>query len=72
MENISLAIPRIPTAYAAILFMLLFVLLAKKEILHPFGRPASSAWRSVFNWLIGVTFVLYGFVLLFRFLSFFI
>jgi hypothetical protein len=72
MENISLAVPRIPTAHAAILFILLFALLAQKEILRPFGRPASSAWQSVSNWLIGVTFVLYGFVLLFRFLSFFV
>jgi hypothetical protein len=59
----------IPTQFGLIVFVVLFVLLVLKEILRALDKLGSRKWRVVSNSLIGILLVVYGTILLSRFLN---
>jgi uncharacterized membrane protein YqhA len=64
-----LDVPVIPTQFGLIVFVVLFVLLVLKEILRALDKLGSRKWRVVSNSLIGLLLVVYGTILLSRFLN---
>jgi hypothetical protein len=64
-----LDVPVIPTQVGLIVFVVLFVLLVLKEILRALDKLGSRKWRVVSNSLIGLLLVVYGTILLSRFLN---
>ena len=66
LEKMTLDVPVVPTLYGVIVFVVLFLLLVQKEILRALGRPG---WRGTSNSFVGLLLVLYGLILLSRFLN---
>jgi len=64
-----MSIPTIPTIHAMLIFALLFIFLVQREVRYALGRPGSRRWRIASDSLIGLLVVVYGFILLSRFLN---
>jgi hypothetical protein len=64
-----MTVPVIPTTYTALVFGLLFFLLVHREVLGALGWKGSRGWRIISTSLIGLLLMLYGVILLSRFLS---
>ncbi len=69
MEKWALDVPVIPTQYGLVVFVILVVLLVLKEILRALDKLGSRQWRVASNSLIALLLVLYGTILLSRFLN---
>jgi len=69
MEYTTMSIPTIPTIDAMLIFALLFILLVQREVRYALGHPGSRRWRIASDSLIGLLVVVYGFILLSRFLD---
>jgi ABC-type nickel/cobalt efflux system permease component RcnA len=60
----------IPVAISMVVFIALFALLVQKEVLRALGRSGPGRWELVSNTLIGLLVVVYGLMLISRFVRF--
>jgi len=65
----TLSLTKIPASHALLVFVLLFLLLVIREVRSAFGRPGSRRWQIASDSLIGVLVVVYGIILISRFLN---
>jgi len=59
----------IPPIYALVLFAFLFLLIVQREVRSALGKPGSRGWRIASDSLIGVLVMLYGIILISRFIK---
>jgi len=59
----------IPATYALMVFALLFLLLVQREVRSALGKQGSRRWRIASDSLIGVLVMLYGIILISRFVN---
>jgi len=64
-----LSIPVIPATGAMVMFAFLFLLLVQREVRSTLGYSGSRRWRLASDSLIGLLVVVYGFILISRFLN---
>jgi hypothetical protein len=64
-----LKLPAIPTPYVVAVFTLLVLLLVLREVRAAMGKPGSRRWRVISDSLLGMLVLVYGFILISRFIN---